>query len=111
MNDTTYADNGPTYEATVFESWVIDLIRKFSWKSKMILKELAKAAESTAKQARQESPSVWIVPYVHMIRQWMTTRRNDMHLLQCIVLGMLFWLLLVISVMLTMELMDRIKGD
>ena len=56
MNDTTYTDNGLTYEATVSESWVVDLIRKFSWKSKMILKELAKAAESTSKQARQESP-------------------------------------------------------
>ena len=56
MNDTTYTDNGLTYEATVSESWVVDLIRKFSWRSKVILKELAKTAKLTDKQARQESP-------------------------------------------------------
>lgn len=34
-----------------------------------------------------------------------------MHLLQCVVLGIALWLLLVVSIMLTMELIDRIKGD
>ena len=46
-----------------------------------------------------------------MIRQWMTTRRNDMHLLQYIVLGMALWVLLTVSIMLTIEVIDRIKGD
>ena len=80
MNDTTYTDNGLTYEATVSESWVVDLLRKFSWKSKMILKELAKAAESTAKQARQESPLG--LTDKSIIKRWNSEQRafaNAMH--------------------------------
>ena len=34
-----------------------------------------------------------------------------MHLLQCAVLGMALWVLLVVSIMLTIEVIDRIKGD
>ena len=34
-----------------------------------------------------------------------------MHLLQCIVLGMALWVLLIVSIMLTLEVIDRIKGN
>lgn len=78
--DTTYTQDGITYEAVITQSWVVNLIRQFSPKSKVIVSELTKAAESTAMQARQKSPPGLVDKSI--IDRWNSEQRacaNAMH--------------------------------
>lgn len=79
--DTTYTQDGITYEAIVSESWVVDLLRQFSPKSRVILKELTKAAESTVRQARDDAPAGLVDRSI--ISRWNPEQRayaNAMHI-------------------------------